>query len=177
LIPGASLHVAINEQLMQAFGMIGEHDRTRGRNPRFQLREVDMIEGRFSILLGLAAMVVSTIAGFALGQSLEPYYENGYGQIPLWRYLTKAGHTHGMPFGLINIVFGLLIGHAECSARLKRVAAVLTALALCLPIGVALRGLTAGATYAEGIAMVGGLSFLAACVVMVFVVRSRSSNQ
>jgi hypothetical protein len=73
-----------------------------------------MITGRFNILLGLSAMVVAAIAGFALGQSLEPYYESGYGQIPLWRYLTKAGHTHGMPFGLINIVFGLLIGRAEC---------------------------------------------------------------
>lgn len=136
-----------------------------------------MITGRFNILLGLSAMVVAAIAGFALGQSLEPYYESGYGQIPLWRYLTKAGHTHGMPFGLINIVFGLLIGRAECSDRLKRIGAVLTALALCLPMGVALRGLTAGATYAEGIAMIGGLSFVAACAVMVFVVRSTSSSK
>lgn len=136
-----------------------------------------MIEGRFNILLGLSAMVAAAIAGFALGQSLEPYYESGYGQIPLWRYLTKAGHTHGMPFGLINIVFGLLIGRAECSACLKRIGAVLTALTLCLPIGVALRGLTAGARYAEGIAMIGGLSFLAACAVMVLVVRSTSSSK
>src|SRR5512137_2574409 len=136
-----------------------------------------MIKGRFNILLGLSAMVAAAIAGFALGQSLEPYYESGYGQIPLWRYLTKAGHTHGMPFGLINIVFGLLIGRAECSARLKRIGAVLTALTLCLPIGVALRGLTAGATYAEGIAMIGGLSFLAACAVMVLVVRSTSGSK
>ena len=136
-----------------------------------------MINGRFNILLGLSAMIAAAIAGFALGQSLEPYYENGYGQIPLWRYLTKAGHTHGMPFGLINIVFGLLIGRAECSDRLKRICAVLTALALCLPIGVALRGLTAGATYAVGIAMIGGLSFVAACAVMVFVVRSTSSSK
>jgi hypothetical protein len=136
-----------------------------------------MTNGRFNVYLGLLAMVVATIAGFALGQSLEPYYTTGYGQIPLWRYLTKAGHTHGMSFGLINIVFGLLIGRAECSARIKRISAVLTALALCLPIGVALRGLTAGAKYAEGIAMIGGLSFLAACAAMVFIVRSMSNNK
>jgi hypothetical protein len=136
-----------------------------------------MINGRFNILLGLITMVAATIVGFALGQSLEPYYINGYGQIPLWRYLTKAGHTHGMSFGLINVVFGLLIGRAECSARIKRIGAVLTALALCLPIGVALRGLTAGAKYAEGIAMIGGLSFLASCAVMVVIVRSMSNNK
>jgi hypothetical protein len=138
-------------------------------------KEDKVINGRFNIYLGLLAMVAATIAGFALGQSLEPYYTSGYGQIPLWRYLTKAGHTHGMSFGLINIVFGLLIGRAECSALIKRIGGVLAALAMCLPIGVASRGLTAGAKYAEGIAMIGGLSFLAACVFMVFIVRSTSN--
>lgn len=131
-----------------------------------------MIKGRFNMYLGLLALVAAAIAGFALGQSLEPYYKNGYGQIPLWRYLTKAGHTHGMLIGLINIVFGLIIGRADCAALLKRIGAVLTALSLCLPIGVALRGLTAGAKYAEGIAMIGGISFLAACAVMVLIVRT-----
>jgi hypothetical protein len=78
-----------------------------------------MINGRFNIYLGLLALVVATIAGFALGQSLEPFYKEGYGQISLWRYLTKAGHTHGMSFGLINVVFGLLLGRSEGSASLK----------------------------------------------------------
>jgi len=127
--------------------------------------------------LGLLALVLATFAGFALGQSLEPYYKNGFGQIPLWRYLAKAGHTHGMSFGLINIVYGLLIGGAECSAQLKRIGAALTALAMLLPIGVALRGLTAGAIYAEGIAMVGGLAFLAACAAMFLIVRTTNSER
>ncbi len=140
-------------------------------------KEDKVISGRFNIYLGLLAMAAATIAGFALGQSLEPYYASGYGQIPLWRYLTKSGHTHGMSVGLFNIVFGLLIGRAESSALIKRIGAVLAALALCLPIGVALRGLTAGAKYAEGISMIGGLSFLAACVVMVFMVYSTSGNR
>lgn len=128
-------------------------------------------------MLGLATMLVAAFVGFALGQSLEPYYANGYGQIPLWRYLTKVGHTHGMPFGLMNILFGILIWRSDCSARLKRIGAVTTALTLLLPVGVALRGLTAGAKYAEGIAMAGGFSFLAACVVMMFVVYSTNSRK
>ena len=139
-------------------------------------KETEMNHGRVNIYLGLLALGVATFAGFALGQSLEPYYKNGYGQIPLWRYLTKAGHTHGMSFGLINIVFGLIIGRAQCADQLKRSGAVLTALALLLPIGVSLRGLTEGAKFAEGIAMVGGFSFLAACAVMVFMVRTISNE-
>jgi hypothetical protein len=140
-------------------------------------RKANMINGRFNVYLGLLALVVATIAGFALGQSLDPFYKEGYGQITLWCYLTKAAHTHGMPFGLINIVFGLLLGRSEGSASLKRSGAILTALSLLLPVGVALRGLTEDAKFAEGIAMIGGLTFLAACVVMIFIVRKMSNGK
>lgn len=129
-----------------------------------------MATGKFNIVLGLVALMASAFGGFALGQSLEPYFTSGYGQIPLWRYLTKAGHTHGMPFGLINIIFGMLIARATCAEGLKKAAAVLVALSLCLPLGVGLRGITQGAKFAEGIAMIGGFTFLAACVVMILCV-------
>jgi hypothetical protein len=68
--------------------------------------------------------------------------ESGYGRIPLWRYLTKAGHTLGMLLGLANILFGILIERSAGSNKLNQVGSVLTALSLCLPIGVALRGIT-----------------------------------
>jgi hypothetical protein len=136
-----------------------------------------VINGRFNVYLGLVALVGATFAGFALGQSLEPYYTHGYGQIPLWRYLTKAGHTHGMSFGLINIVFGLLIGRAACSDQLKQIGSILTASSLLLPIGVGLRGLTEGAKFAEGIAMLGGFSFLAACATIAFIVRATGKKE
>lgn len=136
-----------------------------------------MTTGRFNMYLGLVVMILATIVGFALGQSLEQYYKAGYGQIPLWRYLIKAGHTHGMPFGLINIVFGLLIGRSDGSSNIKRVAALSAALALLLPVGVSLRGVTEGAKFAEGIAMVGGFSLLASCVTMFFIVRKQSSGR
>lgn len=119
--------------------------------------------GRINIYFGLVLLMASAFIGFALGQSLEPYFESGYAQIPLWRYLTKAGHTHGMPFGLINIVFGLLLAKASFGDGLKKAIAVLVMLAACLPLGVGLRGVTQGASFAEIIAMVGGFSFLGAC--------------
>ncbi len=131
-----------------------------------------MENGRLNLYLGLVAMLVAAISGFALGQTLEPYYASGYGQIPLWRYLIKAGHTHGMPFGLINIVFGLLIERSAGSLDLRRRASILTALSLLLPVGVALRGLTEGAAWAKIVVMVGGFSFLGAGIAMWLVVRS-----
>lgn len=131
-----------------------------------------MTTGRFNIILGLVAMVLAGFAGFALGLTLERYYQNGYAQITFWRQLTKVGHSHGMPFGMINILFGLIIAHASCSIRLKRIGAIATALALCLPVGVALRGLTEGAVWAHGLAVLGGTSLLAACVAMIFIVAN-----
>ncbi len=126
-----------------------------------------MESGRFNIVLGLVVMVASAFIGVALGQSMEQYYVSGYAQIPLWRHLASAGHTHSMPFGLINIVFGLLLARAECSSGVKKAASVLTALSLCLPLGTGLRGVTQGAPFTEIIAMVGGLSMLAACALMI----------
>ncbi len=126
-----------------------------------------MVTGRFNIVLGLVAMILAGMTGFALGVTLERYFQGGYAQITFWRQLTRVGHTHGMPFGMINILFGLIIGRATCSSRLKRLGAVFTASALCLPLGTALRGLTEGAPWAKGLAILGGTSLLAACVIMI----------
>ena len=131
-----------------------------------------MTTGRFNIVLGLAAMILAGFTGFALGLTLEKYFQNGYAQIPYWRQLTKVGHSHGMPFGMINILFGLIIARATCSLRLKRIGAIATALALCLPVGVSLRGLTEGAVWAHSLALLGGVSLLAACVTMIFMVAT-----
>jgi hypothetical protein len=131
-----------------------------------------MITGRFNIVLGLGAMIAAALVGLALGLTLEPYFASGYAQIPFWRYLTRVAHTHGVPFGLINILFGLLIERATCSLRLKRFGAAFTALALCLPVGGGLRGVTQGALWAEGLAMIGGVSLLAACVSMIIMVNA-----
>ena len=136
-----------------------------------------MTTGRFNIVLGLVAMILAGFTGFALGLTLEQYFQNGFAQIPFWRQLTKVGHSHGMPFGMINILFGLIIGRTTCSIRLKRIGAITTALALCLPVGVSLRGLTEGAVWAQSLAMLGGVSLLAACIAMIFMVANNNRKE
>jgi hypothetical protein len=126
-----------------------------------------MKTGKLNLYLGPLVMIAAAIGGLALGRTMDPYFANGYAQIPLWRYLTKAGHTHGMPFGLINIVFGLVIARLTCSDRIKQFASAFTAFAILLPIGTCLRGLTQGAKVPEILAMLGGLCFLAACVLLI----------
>lgn len=136
-----------------------------------------MTTGRFNIVLGLVAMILAGFTGFALGLTLERYFQNGFAQIPFWRQLTKVGHSHGMPFGMINVLFGLIIARTTCSIRLKRIGAIATALALCLPVGVSLRGLTEGAVWAQSLALLGGVSLLAACVAMIFMVTNNNRKE
>jgi hypothetical protein len=126
-----------------------------------------MKTGKMNLYLGVVVMMAAAFGGFALGKTMDPYFASGYAQIPLWRYLIKAGHTHGMPFGLINIAFGLVIARLTCSDRIKTFASALTAVAILLPIGVCLRGLTAGAQFAEVLGALGGFSLVAACLLLV----------
>jgi hypothetical protein len=133
--------------------------------------------GRVNIYLGLMTLIAASIGGFALGKSLDPYYAHGYGQIPLWRYLIKAGHTHGMPFGLINIIFGMLISSLNCSSGIRRAASILTATALLLPVGVCLRGFTEGAKFCEILAMLGGFSLIVACILLIVGVSSSNRKE
>ena len=126
-----------------------------------------MKTGKMNLYLGVVVMMAAAFGGFVLGKTLDPYFANGYAQIPLWRYLVKAGHTHGMPFGLINIAFGLVIARLACSDRIKTFASALTAVAILLPLGVCLRGLTEGAKFAEVLAGLGGFSLVAACLLLV----------
>jgi hypothetical protein len=122
--------------------------------------------GKCNVYIGLVAMIVAAVIGFALGKSLEPYFANGYAQIPFWRFLTRVGHTHGMLMGLVNVVTGLLLGRLDCSPGIRRAASILSALAILLPVGVCLRGITEGAMIGEVLAMLGGFSLVGACALL-----------
>lgn len=133
-----------------------------------------MTTGKWNVYLGLLVMIAAAFGGFALGSTAEPFFASGHAEIPFWRFLTRAGHTHGMPFGLINVVVGLLITRLGCSQGLKRSLSLVAALSILLPLGVALRGITHGARFAEALAAVGGFSLVAACLVaLVGVARTK----
>lgn len=70
--------------------------------------------GRFNIILGLVAIILAGITGFAPGLTLERYFQSGYAPVTFWRQLTRVGHTHGMPFGMITIF------SSGCSSAVQR---------------------------------------------------------
>lgn len=50
-----------------------------------------MTTGRFNIVLGLVTMILAGFTGFALGLTLEQYFQNGFAQIPFGDNLPRSG--------------------------------------------------------------------------------------
>lgn len=123
--------------------------------------------GRLNVIAGGIAILIGGIGGFCLGFSMDPYFEKGFYAIPLARMFIKAGHTHGMPFALYNIIVGLLLGQLVLSDKWKRVCSVLAILAFFMPIGLILRGVTGGAMTFAPVALAGALCFLASAVIII----------
>jgi len=65
--------------------------------------------GRQNIIVGGIAIFVAAAGGMVLGFTMDAYFPRGFYEMPLTRALMKAGHTHGMPFALYNLIFGSLI--------------------------------------------------------------------
>ena len=141
-------------------------------------RRPDMQYGRLNVIVGGIALFVATVGGFALGFTLDPFFERGSYELPFWRFLLRAGHTHGMPFSFYNIIIGILVGQLVLTDKWKRVCSVCAALALLMPIGLVLRGLTGGTTTFVPVVLLGSFFFLAsAAIVISGAIRPGSSGK
>ena len=92
-----------------------------------------------------------------LGTTFNDLYKEGFYQIELARSFLKAGHTHGQPFAMYNLIFALLIGKVMLSDRSRKIASWSPALSMLIPVGMLLRGLTGGAMTFSPVAMLGGI--------------------
>ena len=72
-----------------------------------------------------------------------------------------------MPFAFYNLIIGLLVGRLVLSDRWKNVCSVCGVLALIMPIGLVLRGLTGGATTFVPVVLIGSLFFLASAAIVI----------
>lgn len=126
-----------------------------------------MISGRLNIIVGGIVIVLGGLGGFLLGFTMDPYFAKGFYAIPLGRVLLKAGHTHGMPFALYNILIGSLIDRLALSAPWKKRCSIFTILAFIMPIGLLLRGITDGAMTFAPVVLIGALCFFISALIMV----------
>jgi hypothetical protein len=126
-----------------------------------------MREGRLNIIVGGIAILVGAVGGFCLGFSMEPYFENGFYAMTLPRLLLKAGHTHGMPFALYNLIIGALLPQLTLGVTGKKWCSILSILAFIMPLGLILRGVTDGAMTFAPVVLLGAVCFLLSIVLLI----------
>lgn len=126
-----------------------------------------MNSGRLNILVGGIVLIVAGLGGFVLGSTMDTYFDNGFYSIPLARLLLKAGHTHGMPLALYNILIGSFVDRLALTAMWKRACSIAAIGSLILPVGLVLRGTTDGSMTFAPVAFVGALCLLISAAIMV----------
>jgi len=123
--------------------------------------------GRQNIIIGGIAIFVAAAGGMALGFTMDAYFPRGFYEMPLTRALMKAGHTHGMPFALYNLIFGSLIDRLALNDTWKKRGSQLAMLAFIMPVGLVLRGAAGGTMALAPVVMVGAACFLASAAVLI----------
>lgn len=125
-----------------------------------------MRSGRINVLAGCAGILLAAAGGICLGFSMDPYFDKGFYAVPLGRYLLKAGHTHGMPLALYNLIIGSLLENLALTDKARKWCSLLAVLAFIMPVGLVLRGLTGGAMTFAPVVLLGSLCFLASVVMV-----------
>lgn len=125
-----------------------------------------MKQGRLNIILGSAVIIAAGIGGFALGFTVEKHFILGHYSPSLPRFLIKAGHSHGMPLALYNLIIGGLIDRFGLSEKEMKWCSWLAACAFLMPVGLLLRGLDGGAMTFAPVTLVGGLALMASAALI-----------
>jgi len=125
-----------------------------------------MISGKLNLSVGAVGLIFAAFGGFALGMTIDPFFEKGFAAVPLARFLLRGGHTHGMLISLVNVLVGLALPRLALGDAAKKACAILTASAFLLPLGLVLRGVTGGAMTFAPVAMIGGLSLVAGALLL-----------
>ncbi len=123
--------------------------------------------GRINLIVGAVGIILASAGGAVLGATYNDLYKEGYYMIDLTRALLKAGHSHGQPLAMYNLIFALLIGKVMLSDRSRKVASWAAALSMIMPIGLVLRGLTGGAMTFAPVALFGALCFIVSAIFLV----------
>ena len=123
--------------------------------------------GRQNIIIGGVFMFLAAFGGMALGFTMDAYFTQGFYALPLTRVLMKAGHTHGMPFALYNMIFGSLIDRLALDDKWKKRGSLFAMLAFIMPIGLVLRGAAGGTMALAPLVMLGGVFLLASAAVLI----------
>jgi hypothetical protein len=119
------------------------------------------------IIVGGIVLFIAAFGGMALGFTMDEYVTRGFYSLPLPRVLLKAGHAHGIPFALYNLIFGSLIDRLALNDTWKLRGSRLAMLVFIMPVGLVLRGVTDGAKIFAPVVMIGAVCLLASNAVLI----------
>ena len=116
---------------------------------------------RKNIITGIAVLVFYLV----LGAYLKTQLGSGEEWIKSMQHgLWKAAHVHGAIFGILNILFGLLIATFSLQGNLIKIAGILAVVgAIFMPFGLFLTGIAA---VFQVMTPIGGFSMILAWILM-----------
>ncbi|MBI4828671.1 MAG: hypothetical protein HY804_07655 [Nitrospinae bacterium] len=123
--------------------------------------------GKLNLITGGVVIFLAAFGGTALGFTMDAHFTSGYYQLPYARMLMKAAHSHGMPFALFNLIVGVMVDRLALGEGGKKWLSRLAILALLMPVGLLLRGLTGGAMTFAPVVLLGELCFLASAALII----------
>jgi hypothetical protein len=121
---------------------------------------------RLNVAVGGLGIVFAGIGGMALGLTYDAYFKDGIYAVDIARALIKAGHTHGMPFALFNLIVGLALPHLNLGAKAAKACSWLAAAAMIMPLGLVLRGLDGGGYTFAPLGFGGAFCFMVAAFLL-----------
>lgn len=122
--------------------------------------------GRLNIIAGGAVIFIAGFGGFALGFTMEEHFSQGFYALPFARALMKAGHSHGMPIALYNLIIGSMVDRLALDDKYKTWLSRLAIGAFIMPVGLLLRGLAGGSEAFAPIVLIGTLCLFSSAALM-----------
>jgi hypothetical protein len=133
--------------------------------------------GRLNIIVGGLVIFLGTIGGFALGFTMDPYFEKGFYAVPHARALLSSSHGHSLLLALYNIVIGSFIDKLALTDKWKKRCSLFTVLSFIMPIGLVWGGLPFGEETFPPVLLIGSLCLLASAAIMIKGVISTTSSK
>lgn len=119
-----------------------------------------------NLIAGGLFLILAAFGGFALGYTIDPLVTDGFYKMSFSRLLLKGAHSHGMLFGLFNLIIGILISKLALEEKGKKWLSISGLLSLILPIGLLLRGFTYPSNIFLPLGAIGGISFVIAGILI-----------
>jgi len=128
--------------------------------------------GKLNITAGAIGLFVAACGGMALGLTFDQYaVKNGFHELSLVRFYFREGHSHGMPFSLYNILFGLLVDRLSLSDKLKKTGSILAVCAFILPLGLLGKALSGASPNFPPIGVLGAFALMGSLLIILMGIK------